>query len=186
LISKELVINRYFAKEQQEVNDLNAELESLQNQKTELEEEHGSEEGVFSELDKINKANVTARLKELKSEPDSSEEQKILRQYLDLLTGESSIKKSVAEKEAFLDENLLKYYQMLTEEQIKQLVVEDKWMAIIDKDIHSEMDRISQRLTQRIKELAERYETPLPALNDQADELEKKVNSHLQKMGFVW
>ena len=28
--------------------------------------------------------------------------------------------------------------------------------------IHGEMDRISQALTERVKELAERYETPLP------------------------
>ena len=59
-------------------------------------------------------------------------------------------------------------------------------MATIDKDIHTEMDRISQRLTQRIKELAERYETPLPQQAQNVMDLEKAVNGHLQKMGFVW
>ena len=59
-------------------------------------------------------------------------------------------------------------------------------MATIDKDIHTEMDRISQRLTQRIKELAERYETPLPIQTTEVSELEKRVNGHLEKMGFVW
>ncbi len=48
------------------------------------------------------------------------------------------------------------------------------------------MERISQRLTQRIKELAERYETPLPKQTDEVKNIEEKVNSHLQKMGFVW
>ena len=65
-------------------------------------------------------------------------------------------------------------------------MVDDKWMAAIDRDIHSEMDRISQRLTQRIKELAERYETPLPQQNQQVTELEQAVNAHLHKMGFAW
>lgn len=59
-------------------------------------------------------------------------------------------------------------------------------MATIGKEIHTEMDRISQRLTQRIKELAERYETPLPMQTTEVSELEKKVNAHLEKMGFVW
>jgi type I restriction enzyme M protein len=42
------------------------------------------------------------------------------------------------------------------------------------------MDNISHRLTQRIKELAERHETP------QVDELSSKVDAHLKKMGFSW
>ncbi len=41
---------------------------------TELEEEHGGEEGAFSELDKVNKANVTARLKEMKGDQEAKEE----------------------------------------------------------------------------------------------------------------
>jgi len=72
------------------------------------------------------------------------------------------------------------------QDEIKTLVVDDKWMATIAKDIHTEMDRISQRLTQRIKELAERYETPLPKQTVEVSELEKRVNGHLEKMGFVW
>jgi type I restriction enzyme M protein len=48
------------------------------------------------------------------------------------------------------------------------------------------MERVSQSLTQRIKQLAERYEMPLPKMNDELLALEKKVNGHLSKMGFVW
>jgi type I restriction enzyme M protein len=48
------------------------------------------------------------------------------------------------------------------------------------------MDRVSQRLTQRVKELAERYETPLPKMASRVAELEAKVNRHLEKMGFAW
>jgi type I restriction enzyme M protein len=48
------------------------------------------------------------------------------------------------------------------------------------------MERISQCLTQRIKELAERYETPLPRQTSEVADLETKVKAHLGKMGFVW
>ncbi|HHT9138825.1 MAG TPA: hypothetical protein ACFYEK_16480 [Candidatus Wunengus sp. YC60] len=65
-------------------------------------------------------------------------------------------------------------------------MVENKWMQGMEQRIKTEMDNISHRLTQRIKELAERYETPLPELTVEVGELEKKVNAHLEKMGFVW
>jgi type I restriction enzyme M protein len=70
--------------------------------------------------------------------------------------------------------------------EIKTLVVEKKWMAAIDRRIRTEMDNISHRLTQRIKELAERYETPMPRMTENVADLEAKVNTHLTKMGFVW
>lgn len=186
LIPKALVINRYFAEQQQAIDALNTELETLQSQKTEMEEEHSGEEGAFAELDKINKGNINARLKEVKGDPESEGEEKILKQYLKLLDKEAATKKAIKVAEVELDACLLAFYPTLTEKQIKQLVVDDKWIASIDKDIHTEMERISQRLTQRIKELAERYETPLPQQTQNVMDLEKAVNGHLQKMGFVW
>ncbi len=48
------------------------------------------------------------------------------------------------------------------------------------------MVRISQRLTQRIKELAERFKTPLPMQTEEVKTLEEKGTAHLQKMEFVW
>jgi len=186
LIPKSLVINRYFLKEQQAIDAHNTELETLQSQKAEMEEEHGGEEGAFADLDKLNKGNINTKLKEIKGDPESKEEEKILKQYLKLLDNEAAIKKTIKVAEAELDTSLLVFYPTLTEKQIKQLVVDDKWVATIDKDIHTEMDRISQRLTQRIKELAERYETPLPQQTQNVMDLENAVNGHLQKMGFVW
>ena len=66
------------------------------------------------------------------------------------------------------------------------MVVDDKWMQTIENAIKGEIDHISQHLTNRIKELAERYETPLPQLETELVEVESKVNAHLEKMGFVW
>ena len=69
---------------------------------------------------------------------------------------------------------------------MKTLVVDDKWMATLQATIKGEIDHISQRLTNRIKELAERYETPLPSIDQEVKDLAEKVNAHLSKMGFVW
>jgi len=65
-------------------------------------------------------------------------------------------------------------------------VVDDKWLAVLEAAIHGEMERISQALTQRVKELAERYETPMPQMVSHVAKLEAKVNRHLERMGFVW
>ncbi len=53
LVPKPLIVARYFAKEQAAITTLEAELESLTAQMTEMEEEHGGEDGAFSELDKV-------------------------------------------------------------------------------------------------------------------------------------
>jgi type I restriction enzyme M protein len=49
-----------------------------------------------------------------------------------------------------------------------------------------EIDHVSQRFNNRIKELAERYATSLPQIDQNLTDLETKVNAHLTKMGFVW
>jgi type I restriction enzyme M protein len=186
LIPKSLIVAKYFAKEQVALDTKNSELESLSSKMAEIEEEHGGEEGLLSELEKINKANVAARIKELKGDKEAKEELAVLTEWLDLNTQESDLKKQVKDLEIALDTKSLAQYAKLSEADVKSLVVDYKWLATINTDIHSEMDRISQTLTQRVKELAERYDKPLPVLAEQADAMEFKVRAHLERMGFTW
>ena len=186
LIPKALIVARYFATEQAAINQLAVELESVTARLTEIEEEHGGEDGAFAELDKVNKASVTQRLKELRVESGELivEEKRVLEEWLKLNTKESDLKKRLKQAEAALDTKAYAQYPKLTESEIKTLAVDDKWLAALDAAIHGEMDRVSQQLTQRVKELAERYETPMPQMVGRVAELEAKVNCHLEKMGF--
>jgi type I restriction enzyme M protein len=184
LIPKPLIVSRYFAAQQATIREQEAALENIAAQMAEMEEEHGGEEGLFAELDKVNKATVTARLKEIKGDPEAKDEAAALNAWLKLCTQEADLKKLLKEAESELDALAYAQYPKLSEADIKTLVVEDKWLAAIDADIHGEMDRISQALTQRVKELAERYETPLPTLTGKVSELSAKVAAHLKKMGF--
>ena len=59
-------------------------------------------------------------------------------------------------------------------------------MANLGNEVTAEIDRISQRLTQRIQELSERYEAPLPDLIEEVELLSNKVDAHLEKMEYVW
>ena len=77
-------------------------------------------------------------------------------------------------------------YGKLTEDEIKTLVVDDKWLATLAAAVQGELDRVSQTLTGRIRQLAERYATPLPQLTDEVATLAARVDEHLKKMGAVW
>lgn len=186
LLPKTLIVTRYFSREQAALAALETEVESLAAQMSEMEEEHGGEEGLFAELDKVNKANVTARLREIKGDKDAKEETAALNAWLQLANEEADRKKALKEVEVDLDAKAYNKYPTLSEDEIKTLVVEDKWLAALATSIHSEMERISQAMTQRVKELAERYETPLPQAMSRVTELEQKVNAHLERMGFSW
>ena len=142
------------------------------------------EDGYFADFEKVNKASVTSRIKEIKNKPEDAEELRVMKMYLALGGQESEAKKKIKEAEKALDAKVIDKYKTLTESEIKVLVVDDKWVATLEQAVKGEMDRISQRLTQRIKELAERYGTPLPTLVTETEALTKKVDSHLEKMGF--
>ena len=77
-------------------------------------------------------------------------------------------------------------YPKLSEAEVRTLVIDNKWLDALKIDIQSEIDAISQRLTSRIKELAERYENTMGELDNSTKDLEDKVSAHLQKMGLVW
>jgi type I restriction enzyme M protein len=186
LVPKSLIVARYFAKEQKAIENRSIELETVTARMTELEEEHGGDEGAFSEFEKVNKANIASRLKEIQNEKESKDEAAVLNEWLKLANEETGLKKQIKDAENELDGKTYDKYPKLTKDEIKSLIVEDKWLAKLEAALNSEIGRISQVLTQRVKELTERYETPMPQLISHVAKLEAKVNSHLEKMGYKW
>jgi type I restriction enzyme M protein len=185
LVPKSLVIDRYFKKEKKAIEELEAKKEIISSQLEELVEEHAADEGYLA-LDKLSRATVQKRWKEIKDDKKAKEEVAVLETYLKLSEELSEAKKKVDISIFELDKNAIARYKTLTGDDVKSLVVDDKWMATIEQNITSEMERVSQALTQRIKELAERYELPLPVQSKLVDKLENQVSQHLLKMGFSW
>ena len=101
--SQVLIVARYFAKEQAAVDQLAADLEAVTAKLAELEEEHGGEEGAFSELDKMTKASVTARLNEIGNDKEAIDEARVLKEWLKLNNEEADLKKRHKEAETELD-----------------------------------------------------------------------------------
>jgi type I restriction enzyme M protein len=187
LIPISLAIKIYFAKEQTAIDELNAALEQIGVDITALKDEHGGEEGLLSEVvdnDKISKANVQKRIKEIKGSADDAEELAMLQKYLALFEKESETKKAIKDAEKDLEKKLLTKYPKLTLDEIKTIVVERKWMDELETRAIGEVDRLSQTLAGRVKELAERYAEPMPEMASEVETLKKKVGDHLAKMGF--
>ncbi len=198
LLPKTFVINRYFKQEQNKIQDLQSSIDSLSSDLEALVEEHSTEDGYLSAFDKVNKVTVAKRIKEITpsknkslfdsniaAEPESVYgEIAVLQDYLDLTESISKVNAGIKEHAAALDKMVIEKYPTLTIDEIKTLVIQDKWLSAIESKVKSEMERLSQSLTQRIKELGDRYDTPVTAIMDEVTLWESKVNHHLSQMGF--
>ncbi|PSB30111.1 type I restriction-modification system subunit M [Chlorogloea sp. CCALA 695] len=187
LIAPKLIIDRYFAPQQQQIDQLQADVEAKSQELETLIEEHIGEEGLLSDAQtdtgKVTKASITARLKEVKGD---KEEQGVLKQCLKLFDGETEAKKVLRDKQTALDAAVFAQYPKLTEDEIKTLVVDDKWQGTLKNAIASEIERVTQQLANRVKTLEERYAEPLPQLVQEVEVLSSKVEEHLKRMGLEW
>ena len=186
LVPKQLVVARFFPSEQKAIASLEMQLGTIKTQLAELEEEHSGEDGCLGALDKINKTEVSARLRKIKDDPEAQDEITILQEWIKLNETESALKKQIKDASDALDKLAYEKYATLTEEEVKTLVVDDKWLTAISEGIKKELDRVSQSLTGRMRQLAERYATPLPQLVAEVQELSAKVAEHLRKMGMSY
>jgi len=188
LIPKSLVINKYYPKQRDALDILRTKLDGIEQQMQTLEDESEAEGDMLSEArseaGKITKGEIRKRISAIKNDPEFGDELKALTAYQDLMDKEADLKKQIKEAEVALDRQLLAKYKTLTQDEIRTLVVEEKWMASLGDSVRSEMRRISERLALRIKELADRYEAPLPTLAEDVRRLSKKVDDHLEEMGF--
>jgi len=184
LVPKALMIKYYFASHQDAINRQQAELEGIQQELLELEEEHGGEDAAFNGFEKINKAEVTARIKEIGTDVDASDELAVLKRWLALSEREAKLKKAIKTADEELDGLVYRQYPLLSFGEAQVLLVDHKWLNHIQSAIEGEVERVSQQLTTRVRELAERYARPLPEIIQSVDVLERQVQAHLRQMGF--
>ena len=148
LIPPALIVARYFADEQAKIDELTAAAEEASRAVEEYVEEHGVEDGLLAEAmddDKISKALATARLKEAKQEGSDPDEDRGAGAPIKLYDAEAAAKKAVKEAQAELDLATLKQYGNLTEDEVKTLVLDDKWQRPLAARIASEVERAHAR-----------------------------------------
>ena len=190
LIPPALVIARYFSDKQDYIDQLQtAHDEAKQTLETFIEESSGDEgllEDAKTEKGSVTKTSVNARLKELKLLPDDDEEKAAVSHCLELITKEAAAKKAVKDSQDALDKAVFGQYPMLSEDDIKLLAVEDKWLSTLQAAIQTEVERVTQSMAERVKQLEERYAEPLPDLLEELETLSSSVDEYLKKMGVAW
>jgi type I restriction enzyme M protein len=222
LIPAKLVIARYFPEHKADVDRLEAAQNRIMEQKQELEEEHGTDEGALSGLEGkngITKENVKQRAMDLKktimdtydkSTPQYKQakqikkttfggghwevgikdeeglfaELDILHQYVQILDEESATKKAQKDAQHSLHNHVLTKSSGLPKDDIKSLTVDDKWMTEIRSAIDGEVERVTNQLADRVRELEKRYADPLPLIEREVEEVATRVAGHLQRMGL--
>ncbi len=188
LLPPGLIVARYFADEQVAIEELQAKQEDATRELEEFIEEHTGEEGLLEDAvndkGKVTKGGVMEQLKAIRYERESDKEHDALKHCRTLIETEAEAARVVKEAQARLDEQVLARYGALTETEIKALAVEDKWFASIRVAVEGEVQRLTQLLAGRVKELEERYARPLPDLEQDVEAFGEKVEEHLKRMGL--
>lgn len=160
---------------------------ALEQQMEEMAEEQGGEGGLLEEAktdkDKFSKASVTARLKEIRTDRDAADERQALQTFLALIDQEAEAGATFKAAQDALMAKVLVKDTKITENEIKALVVDDKWLASIEAAVQDELSWLSQSLTGRVRQLAERYAKPLPKLSAAVEVLAARLENHLRTMG---
>lgn len=186
LISPTLIVARYFAEEQAKVNALQSKVDSASQELETYLEENSSDDGLLNDAvndkDKVTKATVITRLKVA----TNADEKAALKQAKKLFDCEADAKKALKEAQDALDLAVFKQYSKLSIDDINSLIVDDKWLATLESNLIAEIERITQQLANRVKELEERYSEPLPLIMQSVTSLSNKVADHLKTMGLEW
>ena len=157
LIPKAMVEQMFFSKERKAIDEAQAVVEETQSRLDELTEEQTGDDGY---------------LKDFLNDKDKVE-----------------VKQAVArmkELNAALEAALQAKYAVLSDEEIKELLVNRKWYYSLFAGIKALYVTASHSMANRITQLAERYEYTLPQLEQEVADYETKVRAHLERMGFQW
>ena len=192
LVPVSLVLAEYFTTETIEIANILVEIEQKQSAMNDLAEQNlevfnfnddeDTEEG--KELS-VKVSDVKKAIKNAKSDGTTVEEVIVLQRWLDLSNEKDALSKSLKEKRSKLTEAVVTKYAALTENEIKMLVVERKWLASIIGGCEALMQNVTHQIASDVTALAERYEVTLGATESKVKDLEQEVLLSLKEMGFT-
>jgi len=190
LVPPALLVARYFAAEQDVIDSLEAKAEVAARELEEFVDVHAGEDGILEDLKndkgRIPKAALKERIKTITDDPESVDDCAVLTNCLALVDSESEASRAVKGAREAFDAKTFAQYPKLTEADIKDLVVDAKWLSSLAATIAGEVQRLAEVLAGRLKRLEERYAKTLPELEQEVDALTGKVEEHLKQMGLTW
>jgi type I restriction enzyme M protein len=186
IVRPELVIARYFAEQKAELDKLQTAYEEATQTLETFVEENSGEEGLIEES-KNDKGKVSQKgIKDRLKEASDADEIAALKKCLKLVAEESKCKSAVKAAQDALDEMVFKKIPAIPNDELKDIVVNAKWLASVEAQIIEEIERVTQNLANRVKTLEQRYSKPLPSLSEDVSKYTNLVEGHLKKMGLSW
>ena len=186
IVTPSLVIANFFANKQTQLDALQADFDAATQELESFIEDNSGDDGLIENAknDKggIAKKGLTDRIKET----NDAEELAALKKCLILLNTASKAKSTVKAAKLTLDELVFNKIPTLSEDELKTLVVQDKWFGAVEAQIIEEIECVTQQLANRVKTLEERYSETLPVLTKDVEKYAGLVESHLKKMGLSW
>ncbi len=85
-----------------------------------------------------------------------------------------------------LDEKVLAKYGELTDEEIKHLLFDLKWMYKLESDVRDEVEQVMNKLCSRVLLIAKRYERTLGEIEEKTAKSRTAVMAALERMGYKW
>lgn len=186
ILPPKLVIEKYFEKEQNVIGGSQVLLDKITQDLEAYIEDNSGEDGLLEEA-KTDKGTVTgASIKARLKQAAEAEEVAALKKCAEYIKNEATTKKYQKHLETELSEKVFKKIPTISLDEVKQLVIHDKWLANVETSIADEIDRMTQQLANRVKLLEERYADTLQSLNNDVADYTGRVEKYLKKMGLSW
>jgi type I restriction enzyme M protein len=191
LLPKSILETHFFPAEVKKVAGLTAKSEEATSAFERFVEECAdTEDDPLSEIrddDKfVSDAEIKKTLKVLVNQPDRTAEIQAIRQYVALKEATKQANKILKETIKVLDEKALKQYPKLSEDEIKTLLIEAKWMLAVEDRLHSHFENVIQTFASSVIALHNRYQDTLSKLEADVAQSQAAVHAVLKEMGFVW
>ena len=85
-----------------------------------------------------------------------------------------------------LGEKVLAKYGELTDEEIKHLLFDLKWMYKLESDVRDEVEQVMNTICSRVLLIAKRYEHTLGEIEEKTAKSRTAVMAALERMGYKW
>ena len=114
------------------------------------------------------------------------DEHAALANYRDKLDLLKAVKKQAKAARDDLDQKVLAQYGKLTEDEIKHLLFDRKWLPHLQSQISYIFDQQVNTYATCITNIARRYERTLPSIEDAVERSRANVMRSLERMGYIW
>ena len=188
LLPVSVVVRKFYGKEAADIAAKRAELDEVNATLESIPEENPDafDEGLYEMLEKVNEANVKKAIAAQKKGTVAADKN-TLKAWAEMLEKYARKKESAKEISSLVDDLTAKVrakYDTLSADEIRDLVIDDKWLYEFQDRSEAEIKRVCESISISVAILNERYAKPLPSINSDIDRLSSEVRSYLSAMGI--